>query len=229
MRKDEDSERRQVTKFYGEEIIGTRIRVWWPLDKVFYEGAISAFDPEKKRHQIIYDDGEFEILNLRKERWQILEDNPSDKKHEADLQRNAVSSVPSTQKKAKRNSSIKKEPGVSSSKRSKSNPQKSDIGSLDIPIPNKMNAAASDGCETSSGKKELVYKEDNDITQKQRCKTCKVALEGSLTREDHPSDKKHETDVRRSMKKKAKRTSSIEKESGVSSSKRSKRKKSPKE
>ncbi|MCD7470999.1 hypothetical protein HAX54_011262 [Datura stramonium] len=58
-----------------------------------------------------------------------LEDHPSDEKHEADLQSNDVSSIPST-KNAKRTSSIKKEPGVSSSKRSKRNPQKSDIGSM---------------------------------------------------------------------------------------------------
>ncbi|MCD7471000.1 hypothetical protein HAX54_011263 [Datura stramonium] len=51
--------------------------------------------------EITYDDGEKEVLNLRKERWEILEDNPSDKKYEADLQCNAVSSVPSTKKRAK--------------------------------------------------------------------------------------------------------------------------------
>lgn len=70
--------------------------------------------------------------------------------------------------------------------RSKSNPQKCDFGSMDIPIPDKMNAEV--GCETSSGKKELVDKEDKDTTQNQRLETSKIALESSLTREDHPSD-----------------------------------------
>ncbi|XP_015161619.1 uncharacterized protein [Solanum tuberosum] len=231
VRKDQDSIRRQFTKKYGEEIVGTRIRVWWPLDEMFYEGAISGFDHVTKRHQIAYDDGETETLNLNKEQFEILEDNPSDKsvqKHEADLQCNAVSSVPSTKKKAKRTSSMKKEPGISSSKRSKRNPQKCDIGSMDIPIPDKMNAEV--GCETSSGKKELVDKEDKDTTQKQRLENCKIALENSLTLEDHPSDKKHETDLQShdvsavlSIKKKVKKTSSIKKEPGVSSSKRSKK------
>ncbi|XP_010318751.1 sister chromatid cohesion protein PDS5 homolog D-like isoform X3 [Solanum lycopersicum] len=208
-RKNQDFKRRQFTKKYGEEIVGTRIRVWWPLDKMFYEGAVSGFDHVNKRHQIAYDDGETEILNLNKEQFEFLEDNPSDKKHEADLQCNAVSSVPS-----------------------KSNPQKCDFGSMDIPIPDKMNAEV--GCETSSGKKELVDKEDKDTTQNQRLETSKIALESSLTREDHPSDEKHETDLQShdvsailSMKKKAKGTSSIKKEPGVSSSKRSKTK--PKE
>ncbi|XP_027771668.1 uncharacterized protein LOC107012099 isoform X3 [Solanum pennellii] len=204
-RKNQDFKRRQFTKKYGEEIVGTRIRVWWPLDKMFYEGAVSGFDHVNKRHQIAYDDGETEILNLNKEQFEFLEDNPSDKKHEADLQCNAVSSVPS-----------------------KSNPQKCDFGSMDIPIPDKMNAEV--GCETSSGKKELVDKEDKDTTQNQRLETSKIALESSLTLEDHPSDEKHETDLQShdvsailSMKKKAKGTSLIKKEPGVSSSKRSKR------
>lgn len=125
----------------------------------------------------------------------------------------------STKKKAKRNSSIKKKPGISSSKRlffcyytlfplvllfelnvlrvltsmfsifrSKKNPQKSDIECMDIPIPDKMNDAADVGCETSSGKKERVDKEDNDIRQKQGSEAYKVLLERSLL-EDHPSDK----------------------------------------
>ncbi|XP_059303546.1 sister chromatid cohesion protein PDS5 homolog D-like isoform X5 [Lycium ferocissimum] len=230
MRKDEDSKKRRFTKNYGEEVVGTRIRVWWPLDKVFYEGAISTFDPVKRKHEITYDDGVIENLNLSKERWEIVEDNPSDKKHEADLQCNAVSSIPSTKKKAKRTSSTKKESGVSSSKRTKRNAQKSDISSLDLPTPDNMNDGADVGCGTSSGKKEVVDKEDNDITQKQRSKTCEVALENSLTLEDHPSDKKHESDLQSndvssvpSTKKKAKRTFSMQKEPGVTSSKRSKR------
>ncbi|XP_055827265.1 sister chromatid cohesion protein PDS5 homolog D-like isoform X2 [Solanum dulcamara] len=229
MRKDQDSKRRRFTKNHGDEIVGSRIRVWWPLDETFYEGAISTFDPVKKMHEIAYDDGETETLNLNEEVFEILEDNPSDKKHEADLQCNAVSSVPSMKKKAKR-TSIKKEPRVSSSKRSKKNPQKCDIGSMDIPIPDKMSAAADVGCETSSGKKDLVDKEDKDMTPKQRSKTCKVALQSSLTPEDHPSDKKHETDLQSndvsavlSIKKKGKRTSTIKREPGVSSCKRSKK------
>ncbi|KAF3665371.1 hypothetical protein FXO37_11071 [Capsicum annuum] len=52
-----------------------------------------------------------------------------------------------------------------------------------------MNDAADVGCKTSSGDKEHVDKEDNDITQKQRSKTCKAALDCSLALEDQPSDK----------------------------------------
>ncbi|XP_070053719.1 sister chromatid cohesion protein PDS5 homolog D-like isoform X3 [Nicotiana tomentosiformis] len=241
MGKDEDSKRRQITKNYGEEMVGIRIRVWWPLDKVFYEGAISEFDPVKKRHKILYYDGEVETLNLSKEQWEMLEDNPSDKKHETNLQCNAVSSVPSMKKKVKRTSSTKREALVSSSKRfsifrSKRNAQKRDTESPVTPISDKMNDATNVGCETSSGKKDLVDMEDNTITQKQRSETLILALESALMLEDHPSDKKHETDIQsndvssvplmnlsRSTKQKAKRTSLTKREPGMSSAKRFRR------
>ncbi|OIT05085.1 dna mismatch repair protein msh6 [Nicotiana attenuata] len=232
MGKDENSKRRHITKNYGEEMVGTRIRVWWPLDKVFYEGAVTEFDPVKKRHKILYYDEQVETLNLTKERWEMVGDNPSDKylqKHETDLQCNAVSSVPSMKKKAKRTSSTKREPGVSSSKRSKRNAQKGETESMDIPVPDEMNDATDVGCATSSRKKDPVDKEDNMINENQISKNSKVDLESSLMLEDHPSDKKHETDLQSSdvssiPSKKAKRTSSKKREPGISSSKRSKRK-----
>lgn len=126
----------------------------------FCEGAISAFDPVEEKHQISYDDGDMENLNRKEEMFDFLEDNPSDKKYEADLQCNAVSSVPSLKKKAKRTSSTKKEPGVSSCKRfsifsSKKHPRKSDTGSMDIPIPDKMNDTDDVDCEMSSEIKNL--------------------------------------------------------------------------
>ncbi|PHT31359.1 hypothetical protein CQW23_27696 [Capsicum baccatum] len=60
-------------------------------------------------------------------------------------------------------------------KRSKRNSRKSDIGSLDIPTPDKMNDASDVGCETSNGKK-LVENEDN-MTTEADSKTLEVALE----------------------------------------------------
>lgn len=53
-----------------EKLVGQRIRVWWPLDKKFYAGRIEAYDAIKKRHKVLYDDGDVEVLNLRKERWE---------------------------------------------------------------------------------------------------------------------------------------------------------------
>ncbi|KAJ8560654.1 hypothetical protein K7X08_022514 [Anisodus acutangulus] len=78
--KHEDSKRPRTIKYYGEELVGTRIKVWWPMDKVFYEAAISSFDPVQKRHKVVYaDDGVVEHLTLHKERWEMLKDNSSQK------------------------------------------------------------------------------------------------------------------------------------------------------
>ncbi|MCD7471001.1 hypothetical protein HAX54_011264 [Datura stramonium] len=44
MRKDEDSERHHFTKCYGEEVVGSRIRVWWPLDKTSTRSELFILD-----------------------------------------------------------------------------------------------------------------------------------------------------------------------------------------
>ncbi|KAG6669584.1 hypothetical protein CIPAW_01G254100 [Carya illinoinensis] len=59
----------------GERLVGSSIKVWWPLDKIFYEGLVNFYDPVKKKHQVLYADGDEEILNLKKERWQLVGDN----------------------------------------------------------------------------------------------------------------------------------------------------------
>ncbi|XP_060168100.1 sister chromatid cohesion protein PDS5 homolog C isoform X2 [Lycium barbarum] len=90
---DKDSKRPRIIKDYGEELVGARIKVWWPLDEKFYEATISSFDPVKRKHEVLYVDGIVEILSLHKERWEMLEDNSSQKDHGIDFQGLAVSSV----------------------------------------------------------------------------------------------------------------------------------------
>ncbi|KAE9603686.1 hypothetical protein Lalb_Chr11g0063521 [Lupinus albus] len=65
-------------KEYGENLVGLRIEVWWPADREFYKGVIDSFDPANKKHKVNYDDGEVEILRLRKEKWKIIEPADSD-------------------------------------------------------------------------------------------------------------------------------------------------------
>ncbi|KAE8646427.1 uncharacterized protein LOC101213167 isoform X2 [Cucumis sativus] len=60
----------------GEELVGRRIKVWWPLDRMFYEGIVRSFDPVKKKHQVSYDDGDEEILNLKKQRYELIVADP---------------------------------------------------------------------------------------------------------------------------------------------------------
>ncbi|KAL0354877.1 UNVERIFIED_CONTAM: hypothetical protein Sradi_3934600 [Sesamum radiatum] len=93
---------------YGEELVNLRIQVWWPMDEMFYPGTVKAFDPVTKKHTIIYDDDEREILNLRKETWELVA-------HEQ-LRR-----VRTQEKTAKgKAGSLRKQHAASSSKRSKS-------------------------------------------------------------------------------------------------------------
>ncbi|CAL0323191.1 unnamed protein product [Lupinus luteus] len=60
------------TKKDGENLVGTRVKVWWPDDDMFYKGVIEYFIPAKKMHQVTYDDGDIEILNLQNETWEII-------------------------------------------------------------------------------------------------------------------------------------------------------------
>ncbi|BFG24802.1 hypothetical protein CerSpe_110760 [Prunus speciosa] len=57
-----------------ERLVGSRIKVWWPMDKAFYEGVVSSYDPAKKKHLVLYVDGDEENLNLKKQRWQLIDD-----------------------------------------------------------------------------------------------------------------------------------------------------------
>nr|VDD56132.1 unnamed protein product [Brassica oleracea] len=57
---------------HGEELVGKRVNIWWPLDKKFYDGVIKFYSSLNKTHQVLYSDGESEELNLKKERWEII-------------------------------------------------------------------------------------------------------------------------------------------------------------
>ncbi|KAM1033682.1 hypothetical protein FF1_037151 [Malus domestica] len=56
-----------------EDLIGCRIKVWWPMDKRFYEGTVKSFDTLKRKHVILYEDGDVEVLRLEKERWELID------------------------------------------------------------------------------------------------------------------------------------------------------------
>ncbi|KAG7536034.1 Armadillo-type fold [Arabidopsis suecica] len=60
-------------KLVNDELIGCRIEVWWPMDKRFYEGTVKSYDSTKQRHVILYEDGDVEVLNLEKERWELID------------------------------------------------------------------------------------------------------------------------------------------------------------
>ncbi|XP_047324398.1 sister chromatid cohesion protein PDS5 homolog C-like isoform X5 [Impatiens glandulifera] len=61
------------TRDYDADLVGSKVKIWWPKDKEFYEGVVAAYDPVEKKHKILYDDGDQEELNLKKERWELTE------------------------------------------------------------------------------------------------------------------------------------------------------------
>lgn len=55
--------------------VGHAIQVYWPLDNIYYEGRVSAFNNDTNIHAIAYSDGDCEELNLQHETWRYGDDN----------------------------------------------------------------------------------------------------------------------------------------------------------
>ncbi|KAI3955100.1 hypothetical protein MKW98_026463 [Papaver atlanticum] len=64
----------------SSELIGCRIKVWWLIDKEYYKGEIQSYNAKKKKHEILYDDGEVEVLQLGRERWELISDGQHPRK-----------------------------------------------------------------------------------------------------------------------------------------------------
>ncbi|CAL1387975.1 unnamed protein product [Linum trigynum] len=109
-------------KDYGDEIVGKRVQVWWPQDRKFYKGTVNSYDSTKKKHLVIYDDGEEENLNMKRQKFDILnsESGGSDLEDEGEAAKpsspDASSEIPA-KKKAKTEQSAKKEKMDASPKR----------------------------------------------------------------------------------------------------------------
>lgn len=126
LQEEEGFKRPTFVKDYGEELVGSRIKVWWPLDQMFYEGVINSFCPSTMKHRVLYTDGDLEILNLNKERWVLLDDVPMNEDEEADVPVSAAMPAKSEGTKASRTtkSKAKQDNSGSSSKRSRSAPRR---------------------------------------------------------------------------------------------------------
>ncbi|XP_011073330.1 uncharacterized protein LOC105158314 [Sesamum indicum] len=120
-RKENEKKSRRSRVDYGEELVNLRIQVWWPMDEMFYPGTVKAFDPVTKKHTIIYDDDEIEILNLRKETWEPVAHEQLRRKRASDHPSPAKERVKTQEKTARGKAGLlKKQHAASSSKRSKS-------------------------------------------------------------------------------------------------------------
>ncbi|XP_030473954.2 sister chromatid cohesion protein PDS5 homolog A [Syzygium oleosum] len=90
-----------------EDLIGCKIKVWWPMDKRFYQGTIKSYDTEKKKHVVLYEDGDVEILNLEKERWELMDKGRKSAKKLKSSKGSSAKKVSSSQKEKVTSSSKK--------------------------------------------------------------------------------------------------------------------------
>ncbi|OAY65887.1 Sister chromatid cohesion protein PDS A [Ananas comosus] len=93
-------------KDLDESLVNSMIKVWWPADKAFYDGVVHSYNPSSKKHTIVYNDGDVEILRLKEERWELIEGNTeADEGGSEDLPSPDASSEMPPSKKAKTSSS----------------------------------------------------------------------------------------------------------------------------
>ncbi|GJW14717.1 phospholipase-like protein [Tanacetum coccineum] len=58
---------------HGENLVGSRIKIWWRKDEIYYEGLVKSFDFISKRHKVMYDDGNEEFIDLKMKQWDLIE------------------------------------------------------------------------------------------------------------------------------------------------------------
>nr|GEU67666.1 hypothetical protein [Tanacetum cinerariifolium] len=46
---------------HGGNLVGSRIKVWSPVDKSYYEGVMESFDRSKMKHKVLYDHGDEDV------------------------------------------------------------------------------------------------------------------------------------------------------------------------
>lgn len=63
-----------MKKSPGDEVVGKRIRVYWPLDQSWYEGCVKSFNKISGQHLVQYDDAEEETLDLSKEEVEWIDE-----------------------------------------------------------------------------------------------------------------------------------------------------------
>ncbi|KAL1533196.1 hypothetical protein AAHA92_33115 [Salvia divinorum] len=175
LEKDKKKSRKPRVDF-GEDLVGLRIQVWWPMDEMFYSGNVKAFDPETKKHEVLYDDDEIELLNLRKEKWKLFRDEQSPQKQVANHSSPSRELLVKTKENTKRKAdTLKKQQqhAASSSKRLKGE-NHALSKSEDTNSPDFYQAVAEfdeETCETNisatDGGENLVSKEGSEISIKE--------------------------------------------------------------
>ena len=90
----------EAKKGPGAEVVGRRLKVWWPADEAWYAGGVASYDGE--RHAIQYDDGDEEAVDLSKEKFEFLEGTHSPKEVKRETKRPAPSAGLTAEQRADR-------------------------------------------------------------------------------------------------------------------------------
>jgi hypothetical protein len=64
-----------AAKHPGDDALDRRVRVFWPEEKAYFHGMVTAFDASTGEHVVTYDDGDVESVVLAKETFEWLEPN----------------------------------------------------------------------------------------------------------------------------------------------------------
>ena len=48
----------------GDQVVGRAVKVWWKDDAQFYCGSVNAYDSVSGKHRVLYDDDEWEFIDL---------------------------------------------------------------------------------------------------------------------------------------------------------------------
>lgn len=51
--------------------MGSSLEIWWDGDEVFYPCTVTGYDEAAGTHQLLYDDGESDELDLAKEKYNL--------------------------------------------------------------------------------------------------------------------------------------------------------------
>ncbi|XP_031491838.2 LOW QUALITY PROTEIN: sister chromatid cohesion protein PDS5 homolog A-like [Nymphaea colorata] len=149
------------------ELIGCRVKVWWPMDKRFYKGVVQSFDVSKKKHVIVYDDGDVETLKLEKEKWERINDDDDDEEQEeeegggdddgnedndsgGDMLKQPESSTPSTSQQKSSRSRIVKRGRAASGKRKRKVKKKENSSNSSVKASLKSSKTSSPSQEAES-------------------------------------------------------------------------------
>ncbi|KAJ9184089.1 hypothetical protein P3X46_007864 [Hevea brasiliensis] len=177
------NEKASGTREYDASLVDLRVKVWWPKDRTFYEGVIRSYDPVKKKHEVAYDDGDTEILNLKREKWEIIEDESApDEGESTDRQSPDVPSEVPPKKKVKTNTDQSSKQGKvddasplrgagGSSSKSKSAATKSGRKSKEV---GKTDGKSTDDSKTAKKAEDDKVGKTKDITNKSGSKSADV-------------------------------------------------------